>query len=155
VLLDLHLKGEPGSQRPARTDTHNFESLVATSPAAKSLRQDLPSGGEGEAAAAARGLLTMCAEMGYEDDVLKACAAARTHVRDLGVFTGPLIVAALATVIAWVPVEKRRKVKRQTVVNADGTTVTSEEEEVEVKRVGGAALKALTGWWTAVLPGPY
>ena len=95
----------------------------------------------------------MCAEMGYEDEVRQACKAAGVHVRDMGLLSGPLIVAALAAVVAWVPKEKKKRVTKQTVTTADGTTITTEETVEEVHRVGASALEALKSWWGVVTPG--
>jgi hypothetical protein len=153
VLLDLKLKDEPKASRPANANPAALDSVVETSgPAVTELRSNLAKAGDVEAAAAARGLLMMCAEMGYEDEVRQACQAADRHVRDMGVLTGPLIVAALAAVVAWVPVERKKKVQKQTVITPDGTTITTEEASEEVHRVGSAALEALQGWWQAIVP---
>jgi hypothetical protein len=101
---------------------------------------------EEELAGAARRLLLLGGEIGYGDLVLQACEEAKTHVRDFGVFTGPLIVAGLAVVLAWVPVEQREKVRKRRSQNADGSVVEEEEIERETVRVGAAAAEKLAPW---------
>ena len=72
--------------------------------------------------------------------------------RQIGELDGvQVLVAALAAVIAWVPVDQKKKVKRAQVMTADGTTIASEEEVVEVKRVDAKAREAIKGWWIATL----
>ncbi len=155
VLLDLELEEDPAVQRPPDVGTQEPAQLVQQSPSAQALASALSAEGvaQEEIAAAARSMLLLCAEMGYETQVAEACEAARTHVRDLGVLSGPLIVAALAAVVAWVPVEQKKKVKRQIWTTPDGGETISEEEESETKRVGAAVFQHLGEWWAKVAGG--
>ena len=90
-----------------------------------------------------------CLEMGYEQEVAGAVQSANAHVLDMGLLSGPVLVAALAAVIAWVPYETKKKITEKTVVGADGSITTIKEIDEEVKRVGADAVKALKGWWTS------
>ena len=94
-------------------------------------------------------MLLACVQMGFEEEVSAACASSKAHVLDMGLLSGPVLVAALAAVVAWVPYQTKKKVVEKTVVGPDGTLTTVKEIEEEVHRVGAEALKALKGWWTA------
>jgi hypothetical protein len=131
----------------------NLEQVVASGGAsAEAVRAALTTAGTAEAAAAARGLLLASAQMGYEPEVAQACQGAGVHVRDLGLLSGPVIVAALAAVVAWVPYERKKFVKEHTAIAADGGVITTKEVSEETKRVGAKALEALAAWWKATFP---
>jgi hypothetical protein len=154
TLLDLKLAHEPGATRPPHVNPANLDQVVASGGAsAEGVQAALTTAGTAEAAAAARGLLLASAQMGYAPEVLQACQAARVHVRDLGLLSGPVIVAALAAVVAWVPYEKKKLVKEHTAIGADGGVVTTKEVSEETKRVGAKALEALASWWKTAFSG--
>jgi hypothetical protein len=152
VLLDQRLKNDPNSSRPKNVNPAALDDVVNASGPAAELKDVFTKVGDAEAAAAARGLLMMCVDLGYEDEVEKARGAAGVHVRDLGILSGPLLVAALAAMVAWVPVRKKSEITSQTVTTADGTTLTTEKKVEDVERVGAAALTALKEWWLAIVP---
>jgi len=105
-----------------------------------------------EAAQGARSLLQLAADLGYGAQVEIALEAVGEHHRDFGVVSGPVLLAALAVVLAYVPVEQRQKATRVRRVNADGSTEEEEVTESETKRVGATAVEKLAAWWKATLP---
>lgn len=148
VLLDLKLKQSPASARPPAADTSDAATLVETSAGhAQALAAALGATGPQAAAASARALLLACLHMGYASEVAAAADSAKAHVLDMGLLSGPVLVAALAVVVAWVPLETKRKVRESTTLGPDGSLQTIKEIDEEIKRAGPAALQALKDWW--------
>jgi hypothetical protein len=154
VLLDLRLQ-EVGANTAAGTvDLSDFRNLLdQAGPAERDLFDQLEGSPLPDDAAgdAAKSLLLAAAEAGYADLVLSACTQARAHVRDFGILSVPLIVAGLAVVLAWVPVEQRQKVAKSRQQQADGSVTETETVESETIRVGAAAAEKLAPWFTAWL----
>jgi hypothetical protein len=143
--LELNAKG---------LDTTNFENLVTRgSSKEKKLYEGLKGASETETAAAARAILQLAADLGYVARVETAITASAKHGRDFGIASGPLLVAGLAVVLAYVPVEQRSKVTRIHSRAADGSERTEDVTEIETKRVGATAVAKLADWWKAVLGG--
>ena len=135
-------------------DTSRFDQLVAGASAReRALYADVEHLSEHEAAVAARSMLRLAADLGYADAVDRAIASSAIHGRDFGVVSGPLLVAGLAVVLAYVPVEQRNKVTRIYSHATDGSERAEVITESETKRVGAAAVEKLAGWWKAVLAG--
>lgn len=147
VLLDIKLKGTPDSTRPADAEASEPEKLIKhADPATRDLANALEQGAQGEASSSARVLILSCLLMGYEDEVATAYESTKTHVLDMGLLSGPLLVAALAAVIAWVPVETKRKITKKTTEHADGSKTTITEVDEVIIRVGAESVKALKEW---------
>lgn len=154
VLLDLKLKQAAGSARPTGADASDAKALVeGSSGETQALATALGEAGQPEAAAGARALMLACLQMGYEEETAEAVKSAEAHVLDMGLLSGPVLVAALAAVVAWVPVEKKRKVRESTTTAADGSVQTVKMIDEEIKRAGPAALGALKGWWAHAFGG--
>jgi hypothetical protein len=153
TLLELKLKTDPTATRPAGVNPTDLKQVAESGEETRQLQGALAKAGSTEAAAAARGLLILCAELGYEQEVTQSCHAAGVHVRDMGVISGPLIVAALAAVIAWVPTKNKKVIKERSTIGKDGTVTTTKEISEETSRVGADALKALNSWWARAFSG--
>lgn len=133
-------------------DTARFDQLVAGASAReRQFYADVERLSDHDAALAARSMLRLAADLGYTEAVEKAIATSAIHGRDFGVVSGPLLVAGLAVVLAYVPVEQRQKVTRIHSRAADGSERAEMVTESETKRVGAAAVEKLAGWWKGVL----
>jgi hypothetical protein len=133
-------------------DTTKFETLVANaSPKEKKLYEQLKGAPEAETAGAARAMLRLAADLGYAARVETAIAASAKHGRDFGIASGPLLIAGLAVVLAYVPVEQRSKVTDIHSKAADGTERTEKVTEIETIRVGASAVEKLAGWWKTMV----
>ena len=149
VLLDIKLKETQNTSRPSNAVASEPNQLIEQAdPETRNLSNALQRSDQSEAAASARVLILACLEMGYEEEVATAYESTKTHVLDMGLLSGPILVAALAAVVAWVPVQTKRKVTEKTTVDADGSITTIKEIEEEVSREGAEGIKALKGWWS-------
>jgi hypothetical protein len=131
-------------------DTSDFQKLlVAGSPAERALHDQLQAANLSlsEAAEGARSMLLLAADLGYAGQVGMAIAAAKEHGRDFGALSGPLLLAGLAVVLSYVPVEQRAVVKKVRYRTADGSEFEEELTETETKRVGAATVEKLASWW--------
>lgn len=134
-----------GTKNP-ETDLADYETLFkAAGPAEKELHAYLDSdeASDVEVAGAARAMLLLASDMGFTEQVDAALAEGETHVRDFGLVSVPLVLGALACVLAWVPVEQRKTVYRK-----------GEEEVTEIytRRVGAEAVKAFSSWVKNFVP---
>jgi hypothetical protein len=98
-------------------------------------------------------MLLLTADLGYTAQVDSAVAAALEHGRDFGVISGPLLLAGLAVVLAYVPVEQRVTVQKIHHRSQDGTETEVEVTDSKTIRVGAAAVEKLAEWWKAMLGG--
>jgi hypothetical protein len=151
TFLEVELDLEEG-----KLDTSNFNQLLASATnTEKSLHQDLKSVNptNAEAAEAARSMLLLVADLGFAEQVEMAISAAQEHGRDFGVISGPLLLAGLAVVLSYVPVEQRSKVHKIHYRGPDGSEREEEITETETIRVGAAAVEKLASWWKVLIGG--
>lgn len=137
-------------------DTSDFPKLLnAGSETEQKFHQDLQAANLSlsQAAEAARSMLLLAADLGYTAQVDSAVAAALEHGRDFGVISGPLLLAGLAVVLAYVPVEQRVTVQKIHHRSQDGTETEVEVTDSKTIRVGAAAVEKLAEWWKAMLGG--
>jgi len=157
VLLDLHF--DENNLKPQNNlDVSNLEELVSRGGDApeKEFYSGLTSAGisEEEAGEAARSMLLLAVDLGFEEQVALACQGAQEHARDFGFVSGPLVLVGLAVVLAWVPKEQRVKVTKIHHKKPDGSEYTEDVTETEIIRVGAAAVEKLSEavewlsrWW--------
>jgi hypothetical protein len=142
---------------PGNLDTTDFTSLVAdhddiVGKLYAGLQENDVS--DDQVAGGARSLLLLAADLGFDAQVEVALEAAAIHQRDFGALSGPLILAALAVVIAYIPKEQRTTVSKLRSVSADGSVTEMEVTKSEVIRVGEEAVRSvadaiqkLARWW--------
>jgi len=135
-------------------DTQDFDQLVSENDAQvgslyRALRDENLT--DEEAAQGAKSLLLLVAGLGFEDRVRLAIEAGSVHQRDFGALSGPLIIAALAVVIAYIPKEQYSKVKEVEYISADGSMKKEKTSEKKTTRVGAEVVGKLADWWAALL----
>jgi len=150
TLLEAELEAE----LDVALDTASFDALVRTN---RDTVGDLHDGlvgaklSEEQAAAGARSLLLLAADLGFEKSVQSALEASEQHERDFGLLSGTLVLAGLAVVLAHVPKEKRATTTRIKHLAKDGSFTETETTDERTTTVGAEAVTALSSWWKALL----
>jgi hypothetical protein len=155
-LIDLRLAEQQLAPKAGTVDTTNLENLVkAGGSAEQDLYENLKSdpATRSETARAARTMLLVAADLGFAEQVALACDQAQISVRDFGLISGPLVLAGLAVVLAWVPVEQRQKVEEVSLQKPDGSWEHRKITNIETIRVGSAAAEKLAAWLKYLVPG--
>jgi len=141
--LELNMEG---------LDTTRLDALVdGGSPRERALRDDLEGASPAESANAARTMLGLAADLGYGVRVSRVIDSSAQHGRDFGLVSGPVLIAALAVVLAYVPIEQKSKVTRLRSRGADGSMHSEDVTETKTKRVGATAVEKLADWWKSAL----
>lgn len=150
VLLNLSMKENNIETPVKRIDVSNLDKLLeAGGSSEKNYYDNLasPDMSKEDVASAAQSMLLLAADLGFSDQVMQATRGAQTHVRDFGFISGPLILAGLAVVLSWVPVESRNKVTTINYKSPEGTELKKEVTESVIIRAGPAAVEKVAGWW--------
>jgi hypothetical protein len=150
ILLLASRLEETRTSRTAQTvDATDYEEVLQSAgPAENELRDSLgpDDGSESEVAGTARAMLLLATDLGYSDLVDSAVSEGETHVRDLGVVSGVLILGALAVVLSWTPVEQRVTTSTRLREGPGGTWTEELVTEHYTKRVGTEGVKAFCRW---------
>jgi hypothetical protein len=130
-------------------DAEDYQKIIETGGRAEQeLRLSLADGRASteQVAGTAKTMLLLVADLGYADLVDAALVEGETHVRDLGLVSGALILGALAAVVGWIPTEQTTKTVTRRIQQPDGSSVEEQVTEHYTKRAGVEAVKAFGSW---------
>lgn len=152
VLLDLKIPPERRSER-LQVDPLNLRALIDQSdPAEQALYSELGADDASRAdlAQAARTMLLLANASGFHVEVRDACRQASVHTRDLSIADPQLIIAGLAVILAWVPVDHQKTVETLQLTAPDGTKLETQRTSTRTRRAGPAAADKILNWWTSL-----
>ena len=153
TFLDAELQDDPDARRPADvdvTDLSRFVSISRNAVLGLAAALEHPDVGNRTIAALARGLLLLTLEMGYAVPVDQASEPVLLAALSKGRYSEPEVVSALAAVLAWVPLDRRRRIRQLAVVTGEGIRIGTDREAIALHNISAQALEAVEIWWQSL-----